>query len=567
MMKNLTLKKKLYGGFGILVGIFVLASIYAVIGMNAGKNGLKDILNVKVAQQLGCKDAQAHLGEAGTAFKDFMIRGDEKKKELFKQNIAGAKEQLSDALKLAANNEEKANIESILTGLETYSATFDKMVIDFARTKGDTKLVDKSYRGLTTALYADLDKFDKLVSEKMAKAQADTVASAQRTEFITVAVCIIGVLVAAVLSWFIIKSITLPIVHIGDAASRVAGGDFTRDLDVTTDDELGRLAASFNEMQGALRDTIKKIAETSAHVASASAQLSATAEQIARGASDQDSQAAQVATAMDEMSATVMEVARNSAQAADSSKEAASTANDGGGIVERTVNSMEKIAKTSEDTSRIINALGQSSDKIGEIVAVINDIADQTNLLALNAAIEAARAGEQGRGFAVVADEVRKLAERTTKATKEIASMIRTIQDDTTGAVSAMDEGGKDVTEGVALAREAGTALENIVGKVTTVTEMVQRIAAAAEEQSTASEQISGNVEAIANVVKQNASAAQESSTSAQELANLAQELQALVSRFDIGDEASGRRAKGDKPSFGGNVINGRELFGAKKAA
>jgi len=436
--------------------------------------------------------------------------------------------------------------------------------------KGDAKgaavVMDSKSRVYQEAVKAKLDELAAAL-EKDSKKSVMMAEKSERSARYFIIAAVIVAFILSILAFVMSHKVVKPILKLTSAAGKIADGDFTHKVECYCNDELGVLAMKFNEMQVSLSDTIRKISEMAKEVADASTELSRTSESMARGATDQDSEAAQVATAMDEMSATVTEVARNSAQAADSAREAATTAKDGGGVVEKTVSSMEKIARTTEDTANIINTLGQSSDKIGEIVAVINDIADQTNLLALNAAIEAARAGEQGRGFAVVADEVRKLAERTTKATKEIASMIKTIQSDTSGAVTAMGEGGREVTEGVALAREAGAVLDNIIGKVATVTEMVQRIAAAAEEQSTASEEISGNVEAIAGVVKQNSLAARDSSASAQELAMLAQELQALVSKFEIGNESCGGRVDEGRPSFGGNVINGRELFGAKKAA
>jgi methyl-accepting chemotaxis protein len=195
---------------------------------------------------------------------------------------------------------------------------------------------------------------------------------------------------------------------------------------------------------------------------------------------------------------------------------------------------MKKIAEVVKRSAETVQALGKSSDQIGEIIGVIDDIADQTNLLALNAAIEAARAGEQGRGFAVVADEVRKLAERTTKATKEIASMIKTIQNDTAGAVESMKEGTKKVDEGIRLSDRAGASLDEIVEISQQVTDMIAQIAAASEEQSSASEQISKNVEAISNVTGETASGVQQVARAAEDLNRLTEGLQQLVNKFSV---------------------------------
>ncbi len=260
----------------------------------------------------------------------------------------------------------------------------------------------------------------------------------------------------------------------------------------------------------------------------------ATSTQIVSGIDRQSNQTNQVATAMEEMSATVIEVAKNSQGASDASVQTQEIAVTGGDVVKRAVEGMMVVAETVKDSVVTVEALGKSSDEIGAIISVINDIADQTNLLALNAAIEAARAGEQGRGFAVVADEVRKLAEKTTKATKEIADMIKTIQTDTQGAMSSMHEGTKQVEEGVLLASEAGESLQQIVSSVDRVTDMVRQIATAAEQQSATSEEISNNIAGIAEVAGENSEGVKQVSIATEDLARVAEELKAMVSEFKI---------------------------------
>ncbi|HTY38096.1 MAG TPA: methyl-accepting chemotaxis protein, partial [Bacteroidota bacterium] len=233
---------------------------------------------------------------------------------------------------------------------------------------------------------------------------------------------------------------------------------------------------------------------------------------------------------------------RNASQAAETAKKARRAAEQGGIVVRESVDGMQRIAEVVRKSALTVKDLGKSSDQIGEIISVIDDIADQTNLLALNAAIEAARAGEQGRGFAVVADEVRKLAERTTKATKEIAQMIRQIQTDTHGAVSAMDAGTREVESGIELADRAAQSLNEIVGISQTVTDMIMQIAAASEQQSSASEEISKNVEAISAVTNETASGTQQIARAAEDLNRLTENLQHLVGQFNLGDTAGSHR-------------------------
>ncbi|MCA9003524.1 MAG: methyl-accepting chemotaxis protein, partial [Planctomycetes bacterium] len=211
----------------------------------------------------------------------------------------------------------------------------------------------------------------------------------------------------------------------------------------------------------------------------------------------------QSASAVEEMTMTAGEVARNSTDAANLAQETAQTAKSGQEVMEQTVDGMQQVSQAVMQAASIITTLGHSSDQIGEIVRVIEDIADQTNLLALNAAIEAARAGEQGRGFAVVADEVRKLAERTTKATKEIGDMIRQIQQDTKTAVNSMEQGTHKVVSGVELANKTGEALAKIYSMVNSTAGMIQQIAQAAEEQSVATRQIASDLESVTQTTRE----------------------------------------------------------------
>jgi methyl-accepting chemotaxis protein len=234
------------------------------------------------------------------------------------------------------------------------------------------------------------------------------------------------------------------------------------------------------------------------------------------------------------MSAMVQEVAKSANSAVQKARESGDAASKGGTVVKQTVAGMNRIAESVRELQNVINDLMQNSEKIGDVIGVIDDVADQTNLLALNAAIEAARAGEQGRGFAVVADEVRKLAERTTSSTKEIAAMIKSIQENTSRAFSSMEHSAKEVAEGMTSAAEAGTALEGILSGSQMVASMIDQIARAAEQQSAAAQEISSNIESIASISKQNTSGAQQTSSAAEELSSLTGELQQLVSKFRL---------------------------------
>jgi len=261
-------------------------------------------------------------------------------------------------------------------------------------------------------------------------------------------------------------------------------------------------------------------------------ELSSSFEDLNKGSQELALQVEQVVTAMTEVSQTIMDVAKNASHAADASKKASENATKGKQTVDRSAEDMVRISQIVKETAITIEKLGKSSGEIGEIVAVINGIADQTNLLALNAAIEAARAGEQGRGFAVVADEVRKLAERTSQSTKDIADKISGIQAAAVGAVEAVKRGSVEVESGVGLAKEASRALESIVEASTGALDMVQRIAAATEEQSAAAEQVTQNMESISSITKRTAGSANHVKTSTDALAKLSTDLKTMISFF-----------------------------------
>ncbi|GEM_PF-273360 len=319
------------------------------------------------------------------------------------------------------------------------------------------------------------------------------------------------------------------------AAERIAANDLT--VQITPQGDKDALGNAFKTMVANLTGMIRQLNDNSSQLVSAATEIASSSEQMARGSQEQTGQTAQVSSAVEEMTATIVESSKNAGEAAGQAKEAANAARAGNQVVSQTIEGMNRIAQVVQESAKTIQELSKSSDQIGEIISVIDDIADQTNLLALNAAIEAARAGEQGRGFAVVADEVRKLAERTTKATKEITDMIKGIQNDTKGAVASMEQGINEVQEGRELADKAGESLTAIATYSQKVMDMIQQIATAAEEQSAASEEIARSVEGIARVTKENATGVEQSAAAAEQLNRQAEGLRMMVMQFKVTDQ------------------------------
>ncbi len=349
---------------------------------------------------------------------------------------------------------------------------------------------------------------------------------------------LLGALAALVLSviaaTLIARQITQPLQETLEIARRIADGDLTSDARITRRDELGVLQQGIQDMAGTLRELIGRIRDSATQIASSAEELSVVTEQTSTGVGKQKTETDQVATAMHEMSATVQDVARNAELAARAANEADNQARDGDRVVNEVVAQIERLAGEVNRSTEAMAQLEHESNKIGSVMDVIKAVAEQTNLLALNAAIEAARAGEAGRGFAVVADEVRTLAQRTQQSTEEIEELVAGLQNGTQRVASSLHSSHSLAGSSVELTRKAGAALGSINKGVSNIQSMNQQIAAAAEQQSVVAEQISRSVISVRDVTEQTTVASQEIAKSSTELARLGNQLTAMVSRFRI---------------------------------
>ena len=501
--------------------------------------------------------AAARLDTLTSAINARVLQHTEQDEQRFEQLVAitQVREEIKQAqyllrIYLAAPNSQSAGavysqLDSALAALEQHRGMIEQNsddVVDQVRdVLGEYRTAIESLEAATLAIAKARQEMtyqqkeivrisDALYQFQLDRLDIESVEARSGMFVSTALALLLGILAA----WLITRQIILPLRTTLRDVERIAAGDLTATTQITRRDELGILQHGIQQMGTTLRELIGGIRDGVSQISSAAEELSAVTMQTSAGVNSQKEETDQVATAMHEMSATVQEVARNAEQAAQAATEADEEAHAGDRVVAEVIEQIERMAGEVIRSSEAMTALQSDSDKIGSVMNVIRAVAEQTNLLALNAAIEAARAGEAGRGFAVVADEVRGLAQRTQKSTEEIEQLVTALQNGTQ-QVSAIMQNSRNLTESsVALTRRAGASLARITHTVSNIQAMNQQIATAAEEQSAVAEEISRSVINVRDVSEQTAAASDDTAASSVELARLGSQLQAMVSRFRI---------------------------------
>jgi len=540
-MLNLTLRKKLMLGFGIINLLIILVGIYSLSQINLLGGLTAKMYNHPLTVTRASLQAEVNIIKMHRSMKDVALA----------KNTASMEAAIAKVAEYEAKvYEYYAVVEERILGQEGLDmiAETSQIFRDWKPVRDEviSLMIDDQRDEAAAITKGKGANHVKLLNQKM-KELVDYAAtkgagffemarsSAHNAFVLTSTLLILSLITGVFIGFFLIRSIIHPVNTLRDIIEKIAANsDLTLAVDIKSNDEIGATAKAFNTMMHKIRSLMNRISASATQVATASEEMSAISEQSNQGILHQLSETEQVATAITEMAATVQEVARNAAGASGAASQADEQAAQGNHTVGQVINAIRDLADEVEKTSDVIHELNNESDNIGSVLDVIKSIAEQTNLLALNAAIEAARAGEQGRGFAVVADEVRTLASRTQESTTEIEAMIERLQSGAQNAAHAMDQGKEKTKNTVERAEEAGQALGEITKVVSTITDMNTQIASAAEEQSSVSEEINRNVVSIKDIASETSDGAKQTATASGELAKLAIDLQQIVSTFKV---------------------------------
>ncbi|RMR24822.1 Methyl-accepting chemotaxis protein [Pseudomonas syringae pv. persicae] len=539
-LRNMNIAPRAFLGFAIIGALMLILGVFALSQMNKIRGATEDLANGNVPSIKSLdRFAEVSIRLRVLSYRLLVNRDPETQQKTI-DLLAMRNKQITDAQaiyeKLISDPDERNLYGQYVQLLGQYRQLEERLK---ALTRANK--IEELQSLLNNELLSNSDQMNVVLGKlvEINTAQLNQVKKDASREYDSAFNMVIGLLIAATLltivfAWMLIKSITTPIATALHAAETIAKGNLTQPIQIDGSDEAGRLLLAMKTMQDKLRDTLQGISGSATQLASAAEELNAVTDESARGLVQQNNEIEQAATAVNEMTSAVEEVARNAVSTSQASRNAATSAGDGRDLVQETVSAIERMSGDVKGTAELIINLATESRDIGKVLDVIRGLADQTNLLALNAAIEAARAGEAGRGFAVVADEVRALAHRTQQSTSEIERMIGSIQSGTEQAVSSMRNSTERAESTLNIAKGAGMALNTINVAVEEINERNMVIASAAEEQAQVAREVDRNLVNIRDLSAQSTTGANQTSAASTELSRLAVDLNSMVSRFAL---------------------------------
>lgn len=518
--KNISIKTKLLTGFG---SVLVILLIISVLSYQALNKLTERFALVNKVQQINLLISEARQQE-----KNFIMRKDMQYALRAQQIITQAKDLSQESLALLSRDESLENMQELISHVNDYQLYMQRLAA--LGNQASENSIAETEAKLTTAARASDAAGTKAVERQVAVLQRES----DELENIIVMSAVAAVVIALLFAMLITQLVVTPLQKILFVVDKIASGDLTEDLPADRHDEFGKLMQAMQKMSINLRALVNNLTNGISQLAAASEEMAAISSQNAVGVAQQKEETEQVATAMNEMAASVQDVARSAEDASSAAVLSAEKASAGKVVVEKTAEQINTLADEVMASASVIMELQQQSNNIGSVLDVIKTVADQTNLLALNAAIEAARAGEAGRGFSVVADEVRALASRTQESTGQIQQLIIALQDKAGLAVGNMQRSATMAKSTLAMATDAGNAIEQINTAVDNIQHMNQQIASAALQQSTVAEQINRSIFSIRDVAEQSATASEETAAASHDLGRLGTELQSLAAQFRL---------------------------------